>query len=87
MMKKIIFTKHAEERLKMRKINEQIIKNALENPDEIVERDGIKINHKDIEDKTLRVVYREEANCYIVVTTYLTQKGRYKRGGKNEDII
>jgi len=49
-------------------------------PDEIINQNETKINHKVVGDKMLRVIYKESGNSYIVITSYLTHKERYKSG-------
>ena len=80
MSKDILYTKHAEDMVKLRKISKELVDEALSNPDEIINQNETKINHKIIGDKMLRVIYKESGNSYIVITAYLTHKERYRVG-------
>ena len=86
-MIRIIYTNHANERVKSREINKSAIEDALNNPDKIVEENDIKICYKGINSKILRVVYKMENNAYIVITAYLTTKKKYRRGNRNENRV
>ena len=60
---RITFIDYTEDSLSDRKISKEIIKDAILNPDEIVEgKKGRKIAHKVIENKLLRIIY-EVAVC------------------------
>ncbi|MBU7017692.1 MAG: DUF4258 domain-containing protein [Theionarchaea archaeon] len=80
MSRNILYTKHAEDMVKLRKIPKGLVDKALIDPDEILNQNETKINHKLVGDKLLRVVYKESGNSYIVITTYLTHKERYRTG-------
>jgi hypothetical protein len=78
MLMAITYTKHAEERIRARKIDKKLIEEAIENPDELSEND-VKIGHKFMDGKMLRVIFRDSGNTYIVITAYLTYRKRYSR--------
>jgi hypothetical protein len=77
---RIIYTKHAEERLDMRGISKKLIEKTLFDPDEVIqENEEIKIAQKVVKDKMVRVVFKEKAeNLYIMIIAYLTTIERYK---------
>ena len=76
----IIYTKHAVERIKLRKINKKDVENAIAKPSKIIDKNDIKICQKPLGNKILRVVYRLQDNTYIVITAYLTTKRKYMSG-------
>jgi len=75
---RITFIDYAEDSLSDRKISKDLIKDAILNPDEIVEgKKARKIAHKLIGDKLLRVIYEIDTKSYIVITAYFTKPKRY----------
>ena len=78
MVKEIIYTKHALERLEMRAISKETIEDAIKNPDEMFKKNEIIIVHKLFGEKMLRVFYRENGNTITVILAYLTYTKRYK---------
>ena len=74
----IIYTKHAEDRLKARGIDKVEVERAIESPDELVENE-VFIAHRFLNGKMLRVIFRKTSNSYIVITAYITYKERYSR--------
>ena len=87
MPKNVVYTAHAEDRIKMRNISKESIDKAFSAPDETIDQHEIKINHKVYGNKMLRVIYRESENSYIVITAYLTHKERYKVVNQNENNL
>ena len=78
-MKKVQFTTHAEEKSSERNIDKEIIAITIRNPDErLLGRGDTIIAQKEVNEKVLRVVFREEQNYYIVITAYFTEKKRYE---------
>ncbi|MFZ3383936.1 MAG: DUF4258 domain-containing protein [Candidatus Methanoperedens sp.] len=76
---KIIYTNHAEEKIAERKISKRIIEKSLTNPEVVLEGRGeVKIVHKLIRDKLLRIVYRLENDILVVITAYYTHPERYE---------
>ncbi|MBU7012967.1 MAG: DUF4258 domain-containing protein [Theionarchaea archaeon] len=80
MSKRTKYTKHAEDMMKIRKISKNLIDETLSDPDGIISQNETRINYKVVGDKMLRVIYKKRGNSYIVITTYLTHKERYKSG-------
>lgn len=60
-----------------RAISKEFIENALNNPDEILKKNDIKIVHKIIGEKLLRIIYRETDDSIIIISAYITNKERY----------
>jgi len=76
----IIYTKHAEEKLKEREIDKGLVESTLEKPDRTLDsKFGRKIAQKLIGKKLLRIIYKEEDNIYVVITVYYTRPERYER--------
>lgn len=73
----IIFSKHAREVLKIRRIKRKLIEKALLNPHEIKEEGEINIAHYFLNDKMIRVIFRRMDKAYMVITAYITHKRRY----------
>ena len=75
----IIYTDHAEENIRERKLIKQNIVDVVKNPDKFIEDGfGRKIAQKVIGSKLLRVVYEKgENNVYIIITAYYTEPERY----------
>ena len=68
---RIVLTEHARDRLSQRNIRERDVIQTLKNPDRILKSFGRrKIAVKSIKEKTLEVVFREEKNILIVITSY-----------------
>ena len=66
---KIVFTKHAEQQIKERKIERIWVEETLKAPDKIYKEDEKYYAHKKLNDHTIEVVY--EKQTYIkVITTY-----------------
>lgn len=72
---RIIFTKHALEQIKIRKIDKIEIISTLNNPDKIVnDKFGNYIAQKTFENYLLRVFYLSEGNTMKIITSYKTLK-------------
>jgi len=68
---RIVLTEHARDRLSQRNIRKRDVIQTLKNPDRILKSFGRrKIAVKSIKEKTLEVVFREEKNILIVITSY-----------------
>ena len=77
-MKDVVFTKHAEEKIAERNITKEIITSTvIEQKDIIPTRSNSKIVHGAVDDKLLRIVFREEVTKFVIITAYLTDKKRY----------
>lgn len=62
-----------------RNISEDLVIEALETPEKITEeKQGRKAAYKELGDKTLKVIFQEENNVYIVITGYLVKTTRVK---------
>ena len=77
MVKRIQYTQHAEERLKMRSISKKLIEDAISNPDESFKKNDFKIIHKFLGEKLLRVFLRKEEDLIVLLSAYITYKRRY----------
>jgi len=64
MSKNILYTKYAEDVVKVRKISKKLIDKALTDPDETINQNETKINHKIVGSKILRVIYKKSGNSY-----------------------
>ncbi len=74
----VIYTGYAEESISERKLSKEIIKDAILNPDEVIEgKKNRKIAHKAIGNKLLRVIYEVDEKAYIVITAYYAEPRRY----------
>ena len=64
----IIFTRHALQRIRQRKVSEEQITETIELPDEILPGDGDEeIAVKSYDDRVVRVVYRQiEPDTYLI---------------------
>lgn len=71
---KIIYTIHALERIKSRKISLKIISKCIENPDRIIKEDNMSKNTMKVNDKVLVVAFRKKNNIIIVITAYTYSK-------------
>ncbi len=62
MSRKITYTKHAEERIKMRKISKEVVHETLKNADQTINQGETKISQKVIGDtrKDTQVVNKNE---------------------------
>jgi len=74
----IIYSAHALEKMKERKITKELIENSISNPDSRIDsRFGRLIIHKIIKDKLLRIVIKKEIDVFMVITAYYTRPERY----------
>ncbi len=80
----IIYTDYAEDSISDRKIDKELIEDAILNPDEIIEgKKNRKIAHKIIRNKLLRVVFEVSQKAYIVITVYYAEPKRYFKKDEN----
>ena len=77
-----MYTKHAEERIKMRGIEKKDVEMCLREPEVVEKRNEIFIAQRKVKEKVLRVVYKTMGNTYIIITVYLTTKKKYRVGEK-----
>ncbi len=80
---KIIFTEHAREQLRERKISQELVEEVLKDPEQVVQdAEGNPIAQSRYFDKEegkemlLRVFYREEQGTRRVITVYKTSRIR-----------
>jgi len=77
---KIIIPLYAKARISRYNLTEDLVKDALRNPDEIVKGyEGMLIAHKLINEHVLRVVYLKVKDDLKVITVYPARKERYFR--------
>lgn len=83
-MKKIKFTRHAEEKFKILKrhgifFDKKLIINAIKNPNNILTGSKNRlIAQKNINEKhILRVIYEETSDEIVVITFYPARRNRY----------
>lgn len=70
-----IFTKHVKLRIKQRELDENIIKETLSEPDQVLPGlFGRNLAQKSLGDKILEVVYVKENNRLIIITAYLLKR-------------
>ncbi len=75
---RIIISKHAKERIDTYNLTEELVKNAVRKPDEIVEGyEGTLVAHKLLNEYVLRVVYIKQDDEIKIITTYPAKKSRY----------
>jgi len=86
--KKLIYIPHALERMKERRISEDIILETIYHPDNIEYADDKrKVAQRFVCGKLLRVIYEEDDLNVIVISAYWTSKlNKYMRR-YNEDIL
>ncbi len=76
---KIEIPPHAKDRMAVYNVSEEMVKAALEKPDNIVEGySGRKIAQKKLNGYVLRVIYEEKNSIKIVVTVYKVRSDRYE---------
>lgn len=79
-MKRIVFTKHAEEVLEVRHIDRKIVTSALMQPDRTSKaREGACAYLKDFGVNSMKVIVSEEKNALVVITCYWVAKHRTKQ--------
>ena len=67
----IVFTDHAKNRIKKRKISEEEVINAIKNPDKIEEIYGKYYVQKNIGKGKIEVVYEKDKYINVVTVYYL----------------
>lgn len=79
---KIIIPPYAQERIKRYNLTEDLIKDAVRNPDETIKGyEGRLIAHKLLNEHMLRVVYIKIEQGFKVITVYPAKKERYFKKG------
>ncbi len=75
----IIFTKHAEEAIKLRGLKKTFVRKVLLNPDIVgAARNNKKFYLKDFGTNYIKVIVVEEDGKIFVITTYWLEKKRVK---------
>lgn len=70
-MMKLILTKHAKQRMIERGIKLKDIKDTLEFPDYIVNKEEKIEAHKKIDNKTLKIIYSKLGNFIKIITVII----------------
>lgn len=79
-MKRIVFTKHAEEMLSMRSINKEMVVSCLTQPTQVVHaRENKRAYLKDFGTNYLKAIVAEEKDAFVVITLYWFAKHRMKQ--------
>ena len=78
---KIVISKHANARMNTYNLTENLVKNAVLEPDEVVDGyEGTLIAQKLLNGYLLRVVYIKQNDEIKIITVYPAKKARYWRG-------
>lgn len=76
-MKRIVFTKHAEEMLTVRNIPKNLVNSTLMHPDQSMPtREGKLVYIKHFDGTSLKVIVVKEKTAFIVITLYWIAKKR-----------
>jgi len=67
---KIIFTAHAEERIKKRRISKEEILEAIKKPEKITKKRKKFYIQKTISEGKIEVIYEKEENFIKIITVY-----------------
>ncbi|MEM2191569.1 MAG: DUF4258 domain-containing protein [Archaeoglobaceae archaeon] len=79
---RIIISEHAKKRAEERGIGLELINNVLESPEGLANvKFGRKIAYKKIEEKYVVVIFEEQKDEIVVVTTLKVDRERLKRYG------
>jgi uncharacterized DUF497 family protein len=85
MVKKVIFSKHAEIKLRILKkhginFSKTLIENAVVNPDKIIRAEKSRLIAQKLynSDHLIRVIFEETANCITIITFYPARRSRYE---------
>lgn len=79
-MKRIVYTKHAEEMLSVRNINKKMVESCLLQPTRVVQaRENTRAYLKVFGVNNLKVIAAEEQSAIVVVTVYWFAKNRIKQ--------
>ncbi len=79
-MKRIVFTKHAEEMLSVRGIHKDMITSCLMHPTKIADaKDGKRAYLRDLGVNYLKVIVSDEKDAFVVITLYWVAKQRVNR--------
>lgn len=79
-MKRIVYTKHAEEMLSVRNISKEMVESCLLQPTRVMQaRENTRAYLKAFGVNNLKVIATEEQGTVIVVTVYWFAKNRIKQ--------
>lgn len=79
-MKQIVFTKHAEEMLLVRRINKIMVVSCLTQPTRVVQaKKDTSAYLKEFDAQCLKVIAAEEKDALVVITVYWIAKSRAKQ--------
>ena len=79
-MKRIVFTKHAEEMLSVRKINKALVASCLTQPTRVTDvRESKYAYLKDFGANNLKVIVSDEKDAFVVITLYWVAKHQVKQ--------
>jgi len=67
----IVFTEHAKERLKKRKITEEEVKESIKYPDKVNKKEGKYYIQKNIGRAKIEIVYEKDKYIKIITIYYL----------------
>lgn len=68
---KVIYTKHARERISIRSISEQLVLNVLRKPDKLLPaKQGRMRVIKKVDGDRISVIYVMENNNFVIITAY-----------------
>ncbi len=73
---KIAYSLHALERMRQRRISKELVALCIQEPDKSEELEEAYRCVKKINDKVIIVIYKQEKDKLIVITTYLSSKLR-----------
>jgi len=78
----IIYTRHARQRMKQRKVEPKQVEETLETPDDLLPGDnGEEIAIKQYGNREVRVVYEETSPDTVVIYTVMKPRVRNRRAG------
>jgi hypothetical protein len=67
----VIFTEHAKERMKKRKITEEEVKEVIKYPEKTEKQEGLFYARKNIQRANIEVVYEKDKYIKVVTVYYL----------------
>ena len=71
MLMEIIFTEHAKDRMKKRKISREEIIEIIKYPDKVIKKFGKYIVQKNLQRANIEVVYEKEKYLKIITVYYI----------------
>ena len=67
----IIFTEHAKERLKKRKITKEEITEAIKFPEKVTKKKGLYYAQKNIQRANIEIVYQKDKYIKVITIYYI----------------